>query len=128
MNATRAPDVAHLHAFFSQDPPNKQLAVAARRVFLAAHQRDPKPPRSVAHPAEPFSEYVGLRDPPIVHPAVLVVEFVSLRPASKLPTEKEVLHAATVQGSLNLTSVEMRRVPGRRIRPDVHEDVYLLLF
>ncbi len=85
LNDARASDVAYLYTVFSQDPPDEQFAVAARRVLLAAHQRDPESARSVAQPANPFSERVGLRDSPIVHPTVLVIELVSLRPAAKLP-------------------------------------------
>jgi hypothetical protein len=104
--------MGHRHATFPQDPPDKQVAVAAGRILLAAEQGDALRLCPGQYPVDSLTERRALGEPAIEHVALRVVEFSAFWPAPEFPAEWEVADAAPGQSLTELSRVEMRHIAG----------------
>lgn len=97
--------------------------MAASGVFLAAKQGDRAGPDLLLQPTYTIEERPGTLDERVVHPALRVVELPTLGPSAEFPAEEQVPDAIPRQGRFEGVGVEVRRVPGVRVRTGVYQNL-----
>ena len=95
--------------------------MAVGRILLAAEQCDAEPLHPVEQPIDALEEERTLRETPVEDVPFPVVELLSLRPTSELPTEEQVPDPGLLRRALEGGPVEVRRVGRPRHGADVHE-------
>ena len=75
-------------------------------------------------PTYTIEERTGTPDQRVVYPAVAAVEILSFGPSTEFPAEEEVPDAVIRQDLLQRPGVEVRHVPGVRVRTDVRDHLY----
>ena len=96
--------------------------MAPGRVLLATKQGDPAVPNTTIQALDTIEKGLGFLDPRIVYPTVCIVELLRCGPSSKLVAEIQAPDAVARQDSLEVSGTEVRRVPGVRLRTDVHHE------
>jgi len=96
--------------------------VAPGGVLLAAEQGDSVGPDLLLQPMYTIEERQGPLDSRVVHPALRVVELLLLGLPAQLPAEEQVPDPVARQDSFDVSGVEVRRVPGVRVRTGVNQN------
>lgn len=94
--------------------------MASGGVLLATKQGDPVLPNTNLQALDPIEKRLGSFDSRIVYSAIRIVELLCLGPSSQFKAEEHPPDAVTRQDSFEVSSIEVWRVPGVRLRTDVH--------
>jgi hypothetical protein len=104
-----------------QGPPDEQPAVATGGIFLATEQGDRAGSDVLLQLTYTIEERAGTSDQRVVYPAVTVVEDLPFGPPAELSAEEEMPYAVIRQNLLKRPGIEVRNVPGVRVRTDVRD-------
>jgi hypothetical protein len=104
-----------------QGPPDEQPAVATGGIFLATEQGDRAGSDLLLQPTYTIEERAGTSDQRVVYPAVTIVENVPFWPSAEFSAEEEMPYAVIRQDLLQRPGIEVRHMPGVRVRTDVRD-------
>jgi hypothetical protein len=107
-----ASDVKHRDAAVSQYSPDKEVTVACRWVFFAAKQRNSVVSRAPKYPVNSSLKHLAASQPTVEDMVLLVIEFVTVWPPTKLLAERNVSDPLPQQNLLERSCVEVRDIAG----------------
>ena len=97
--------------------------MAAGGIFFATQQGDRAGLDLLLQPTYTIEERSGTSDQRVVYPALRIVEFPAFWPSAQLSAQEEVPDPFTRKGRFDAAGVELRRMPGVRVRTGVHQDL-----
>jgi hypothetical protein len=108
-----------------QYPTDQQVAMAARRVFLAAQERNTILTTTRQNTLDTRAEFSRFCQPVVSDMALFVVELIPVRPATELPTERQIPDPSFSQFRAEWLGVELRNVTRVRHRPHIRDHLDL---
>ena len=97
--------------------------MTAGGVFFAAKQGDPTVQDLSLQPMYTIEKRPRSLNPHIVDAALRVVELLPRGPSTQFQAEEQVPNPVARQGGFEIFDVEMRRVPGVRVRPGIRQNL-----
>lgn len=110
LNSSVAPDVVYTDALPNKHPSHQQAAMTLGRILFAAHDRQTHSSHRVLEPADAQQKLWTTSGLIIQDISLVVVEFVSRRPATQLVAQKGILDPRGFQSGLQQQAVEVSGV------------------